>query len=101
MKIITLHYFALEGDIGLLASLFKYVQIGITDEGQPLRDQGIMYPPLSLKLFFLLIPLGQAVLHLLESNIMQPRRIYMATHQTRAELSGQTDPDVHAVVGID
>ena len=60
---------------GCLAAALGLVEIGIRDESQSSTDQIVVHIPLALEFFFLAILLGEPTLHLLETMVVELRRI--------------------------
>ena len=96
--ILAVERFVLEGQAGPIAGGLHDVEVGIGDELQAARDQGVVDLALALELLLVLVLLRQRVLHLFEAHVVHPGGVDVAAHQGR--FRGTSQPDRHLDGGV-
>ena len=89
-----------KGDADFSSPSFHDIQIGIGDQLQAHGDQRVMDLPLPFQFSFVLILLGQRILHLLEAIVMHLRGIHMAADQCGAKRLGPRNPDIDTPIRV-
>ena len=98
--ILAVERLVLEGQAGAIARGLHDVEVGIGDELQAARDQGVVDLALALEFLLVLVLLRQRVLHLFEAHVVHPGGVDVAAHQGRLRGTGQPNRHLDGGVGV-
>ena len=80
-EVFALWHFCFKRDVTFGALLLHHLKIGIRNELQPHRDEGIMDAALLFEFYLVLILLRQRVFHLFKAHVMHFRCVNVRTYQ--------------------